>query len=85
MREFDLLVAFVRRPGRIVTRPELFTAVWAAPLRPHDRSVDVFVAKLRRKLEQALPGWRLIHTHVGFGYRLAPEPSHLFHTGLTDR
>jgi DNA-binding winged helix-turn-helix (wHTH) protein len=40
-----------------------------------DRSVDVFVRKLRQKLEKASPGWRYIHTHFGVGYRFAPEPA----------
>ena len=39
-----------------------------------DRSVDVFVRKLRQKLERASPRWRYIHTHFGVGYRLAAEP-----------
>ena len=39
-----------------------------------DRSVDVFVRKLRQKLERASPGWRYIHTHFGIGYRFAAEP-----------
>ena len=39
-----------------------------------DRSVDVFVRKLRRKLEQASAGWQYIHTHFGVGYRFEPEP-----------
>jgi DNA-binding winged helix-turn-helix (wHTH) protein len=39
-----------------------------------DRSVDVFVRKLRQKLEKVSPGWRYIHTHFGIGYRFAPEP-----------
>ncbi|MGK2936388.1 MAG: winged helix-turn-helix domain-containing protein [Solirubrobacteraceae bacterium] len=38
-----------------------------------DRSVDVFVRKLRQKLEKASPSWRYIHTHFGVGYRFAPE------------
>ena len=42
-------------------------------MRPRDRSVDVYVRKLRVKLEEALPGWRFIHTHFGFGYRLSAE------------
>ena len=41
------------------------------------RSVDVYIHKLRAKLESAQPAWRFIHTHVGFGYRFAPERSHL--------
>jgi DNA-binding winged helix-turn-helix (wHTH) protein len=39
-----------------------------------DRSVDVFVRKLRQKLERASPGWRYIHTHFGIGYRFTAEP-----------
>ena len=42
-------------------------------MRPRDRSVDVYVRKLRVKLDAALPGWTFIHTHFGFGYRLAAE------------
>jgi DNA-binding response OmpR family regulator len=41
------------------------------------------VHKLRAKLEAALPEWRFIHTHVGFGYRFSSEPSHAFHTPAT--
>ena len=44
-------------------------------MRKGDRSVDVYVHKLRDKLEAALPDWRYIHTHLGFGYRLAAEPA----------
>jgi DNA-binding winged helix-turn-helix (wHTH) protein len=40
-----------------------------------DRSVDVFVRKLRSKLEKVSPGWRYIHTHFGIGYRFAAEPA----------
>jgi DNA-binding response OmpR family regulator len=49
------------------------------PLRSGDRSIDVYVHKVRVKLEDALPQRRFIHTHVGFGYRFAAEPSHAFH------
>jgi DNA-binding winged helix-turn-helix (wHTH) protein len=38
-----------------------------------DRSVDVFVRKLRRKLEKLSAGWEYIHTHFGVGYRFEPE------------
>ena len=43
--------------------------------------MDVYVHKLRAKLASALPEWSFIHTHFGFGYRFAPEPSHPFHKG----
>jgi len=93
VREFNLLVALVQRAGRIVRREDLYAEVWGAPLRHGDRSVDVYVHKLRVKLETALPQVRSIHTHVGFGYRLDPEPlapngtnhSHPFHTEGTSR
>jgi len=82
-RELDLLTALVLRQGRIVSREELYAAVWDEPYRKSDRSVDVYVAKLRQKLDQALPNTRLIHTHFGFGYRLEQEPAeaslHRFH------
>src|SRR5213595_918972 len=73
IRELRLLTELARRADRIVAREELFSLVWGREMRPGDRSVDVYVRKLRVKLEQALPGWRFIHTHFGFGYRLAAE------------
>jgi DNA-binding response OmpR family regulator len=85
VREFSLLVELARRTDRIVTREQLYVAVWGNDLRDGDRSVDVYVHKLRDKLETALPEWRFIHTHVGFGYRFSAEPSHPFHTPATGR
>jgi DNA-binding response OmpR family regulator len=73
IRELRVLTELARRVDRIVTREELFLLVWGREMRPGDRSVDVYVRKLRVKLDRALPGWRIIHTHFGFGYRLAPE------------
>jgi DNA-binding response OmpR family regulator len=85
VRELDLLAALARRSGRVVPRGELYTTVWGAELRDQDRSVDVYVHKLRAKLARALPDWRFIHTHFGFGYRFEPEPSHIFHNAATPR
>lgn len=85
VRELQLLLALARRAERVVSRDELYAAVWNAPLRPTDRSVDVYVSKLRRKLEEALPAWRYIHTHFGLGYRFSPRPLHDFHRSLTQR
>ena len=79
VREFGLLVALARSGGRIVRREDLYRRVWGGALREGDRSIDVYVHKLRVKLEHALPGERYIHTHVGFGYRFAPEASRAFH------
>jgi len=73
IRELRLLTELARRADRIMARDELFILVWGREMRVGDRSVDVYVRKLRVKLEQALPGWRFIHTHFGFGYRLTAE------------
>jgi DNA-binding response OmpR family regulator len=73
-REVRLLTELARRAHRITPREELFRLVWGREMRRGERSVDVYVRKLRVKLEEALPGWRFIHTHFGFGYRLSPEP-----------
>ena len=74
MRELSLLVALARRAGRVVPRDELYAVVWQQPYRRCERSVDVYVAKLRQKLEAAAPGWSYIHTHFGFGYRFDAQP-----------
>jgi DNA-binding response OmpR family regulator len=73
IRELRLLTELARRADHIVAREDLFELVWGREMRPRDRSVDVYVRKLRVKLEDALPGWRFIHTHFGFGYRLSAE------------
>jgi DNA-binding response OmpR family regulator len=75
VREFELLVAMARRVGAIVTREELYGTVWGGDLRVGDRSVDVYVSKLRAKLERAMPDRRFIHTHPGFGYRFQAHPA----------
>ncbi len=84
-RELELLAAMARRAGRVIPREELYATVWGARLRESDRSVDVYVHKLRAKLAAALPEWRFIHTHFGFGYRFHREPSQLFHTVATSQ
>lgn len=73
VRELRLLTELARRVDSIVSREELFELVWGRGMRPRDRSVDVYVRKLRVKLDRALPDWRFIHTHFGFGYRLSAE------------
>ncbi len=73
IRELRMLTELARRADRIMARDELFSLVWGRDMRRGDRSVDVYVRKLRVKLEDALPSWRFIHTHFGFGYRLAAE------------
>jgi DNA-binding response OmpR family regulator len=79
VREFQLLVAMVEHAGGIVGRADLCRAVWGRELRAGDRSVDVYVSKLRAKLEQAVPDRRYIHTHPSFGYRFQSQPSAELH------
>jgi DNA-binding response OmpR family regulator len=85
VRELRLLIALMERRDRIVSREELYRLAWESTLRHGDRSVDVYVHKLRSKLEHALPHRRFIHTHFGFGYRFSAEPSHPFHKPATRR
>src|SRR5437763_14108987 len=73
IRELRLLTELARREDRIMAREELFSLVWGREMRAGDRSVDVYVRKLRVNLSEAMPEWRFIHTHFGFGYRLAAE------------
>ncbi len=79
VREFGLLVELARSGGGIVPRDDIYRHVWGGRLRAGDRSIDVYIHKLRVKLDEALPDWRFIHTHVGFGYRFSPDPSRAFH------
>jgi DNA-binding response OmpR family regulator len=73
VREFETFCALARRAGRVVPRAEIYRLVWGGHMAHRDRSVDVFVRKIRRKLEAASPGWVYIHTHFGIGYRFSPE------------
>ena len=82
-REFALLLAFARADGRILSREQLYREMRGGPLAKDDLSVDDYMHKLQVKLEAACPGVRFIHTHFGFGYRLAPDRSQLFHNSVT--
>lgn len=74
VREFEVLVALAERPDRVVTREAVYDRVWGGRMPSRDRAVDVHVRRIRNKLATVAPEWRLIHTHYGIGYRLAPEP-----------
>ena len=73
VRELDLLTALAERRDRIVSREELYRAVWEEQFHKSDRSVDVYIARLRQKLGEAIPDREYIHTHFGFGYRLSSD------------
>src|SRR3954453_10060746 len=74
-REFELIELLAGSEGRVLEREEIYQRVWGYAMARGDRSVDVFVRKLRQKLEKASPEWRYIHTHFGVGYRFAAEPA----------
>jgi len=74
-REFELIELLAGAEGRVLEREEIYQRVWGYAMARGDRSVDVFVRKLRQKLEKASPEWRYIHTHFGVGYRFSPEPA----------
>lgn len=72
-REFELIELLAAAEGRVLEREEIYSRLWGYAMVRGDRSVDVFVRKLRQKLERASPRWRYIHTHFGIGYRFAAE------------
>ncbi|RYF39198.1 MAG: response regulator, partial [Comamonadaceae bacterium] len=67
-REFGLLSALLRQPGRIRSRDELLSAVWGADTDSSDRTVDTHIKTLRAKLQDAAAGEDFIITHRGMGY-----------------
>jgi DNA-binding response OmpR family regulator len=73
-REFELLQALADHGGKVLERDEIYRRVWGYAMIHGDRSVDVFVRKLRSKLQKRSPGWDYIHTHFGIGYRFDPQP-----------
>ena len=72
-REFELMQVLAEASGRVIEREEIYQRVWGYAMAHGDRSVDVFVRKLRSKLAQRSPAWSYIHTHFGVGYRFEPE------------
>jgi DNA-binding response OmpR family regulator len=73
-KEYELLIQLAGAEGRVLEREEIYQRVWGYTMVRGDRSVDVFVRKLRQKLEAISPDWRYVHTHFGVGYRFAAEP-----------
>jgi len=72
-REFEVLQLLADAKGQVLQREEIYHRVWGWTMAHGDRSVDVFVRKVRQKLERFSPDWTYIHTHFGVGYRLDPE------------
>jgi DNA-binding response OmpR family regulator len=84
VREFEIFYALVQNRDRVVRRQELYDMVWGGRMAYRDRSVDVFVRKVRRKLADVSPEWIYIHTHFGIGYRMSIEPAPPSGAGTAD-
>jgi DNA-binding response OmpR family regulator len=72
--EFRLLYALAMDEGRVVTREELMQRIWGRRQRHRDRTVDVFVRKLRDKIDRRAPRHTFLHTRHGVGYKLQAQP-----------
>ena len=72
--EFRLLYALALEHGRVVTRDELLQRVWGRRETRRDRTVDVFVRKMREKIDSRAPRHTFIQTRYGVGYKLQPVP-----------
>jgi len=72
-KEYELVRQLAAADGRVLEREDIYQRVWGYTMVRGDRSVDVFVRKLRQKLEALSPEWRYVHTHFGVGYRFAAE------------
>lgn len=66
--EFDLLACFVAAPRRVLTRDHILDKTRGRDADPFDRTVDMLVSRLRRKLDQASPGSALVGTVRNGGY-----------------
>jgi two-component system alkaline phosphatase synthesis response regulator PhoP len=72
--EFRLLYALALERGRVLTRDELLQKVWGRRATHRDRTVDVFVRKLREKVDNRAPTHTFLQTRYGVGYKLDPLP-----------
>jgi DNA-binding response OmpR family regulator len=71
--EFRLLYTLALEQGRVLTRDELLQRVWGRRASHRDRTVDVFVRKLREKVDQPASRHTFLQTRYGVGYKLEPE------------
>jgi DNA-binding response OmpR family regulator len=75
--EYRLLLALAEHRGRPVSRDEIYRRVWGGERAHGDRSVDVLVRRLRRKVDEAGGAYTYVQTHHGLGYRLHATPRRL--------
>ena len=74
--EFELLVVFVRSPGRVLSRAQLRNAIDGGGANSYDRSIDMLVTRLRRKIEPDAAKPQFIVTVPGVGYKFVPRVRH---------
>ena len=72
-REFEVLYELALAGGKPLPRTRIYREVWGYEMMAGDRSVDVFVRKVRQKLARQAPDRAFIETHYGVGYRFAAE------------
>lgn len=72
-REFEVFALLVENAGKVLTREDIYAGVWGSDPPTGDRSVDIFVSRIRLKLRHLSPEWNYMHTHVGVGYRFEAE------------
>jgi len=72
--EYRLLETLARGRGRVISRDEVLQKIWGRHLSYRDRTVDVYVRRLRKKVDDAAPMHTFIQTRFGVGYQLEPQP-----------
>lgn len=68
-REFEVFALLLEHRGGVLAREQIYAGVWGTDTPLGDRSVDIFVSRIRLKLKRISPGWSYLHTHIGAGYR----------------
>lgn len=68
-KEFSVLHLLMREAPMVISREDIYKAVWGYEMLHGDRSVDVFVRRIRKKLGAKLPDRSFLQTHYGFGYK----------------
>jgi DNA-binding response OmpR family regulator len=76
LKEFQLLLALAKAPGRLMTRQKLAQEVWGYDHLASSRTIDVHIRRLRQAIEEC-SAYTFIHTVHGVGYRFEPKPKDL--------
>jgi two-component system response regulator BaeR len=71
--EFELLTVFMQQPERVFSRNDLISMVQGYDFEGYDRTIDSHIKNLRKKIDQQLPGQKMIQTVYGVGYKFSPS------------